>query len=199
MGWAFREIPADEADDHIAALLRHRCPPSCRETGLHSHVQPLTIVQCLEIELIPRPLWGRSVAQRYPARWEVLRRRCYRAARYRCEICGGRGPAHPVEAHERWRYEDDGHQGVQTLDGLIGLCPDCHGVKHLARTRAAGGQDEYERLVGPFIRVNQWEGQLPGPASVSAALDVHFTALIGEWERRSALPWSQDLSRFLGP
>jgi hypothetical protein len=56
----------------------------------------------------------------------------------RCEICGGRGPEHPVECHERWRYND--LIRTQTLVRMIALCPACHQVKHvgLANVRGKG-------------------------------------------------------------
>jgi len=135
-----REIRPENLDAHVAAVLRGECPPGGTEQGLHVHVNPFKLpVIRLGVELVPQPLWGTSIARRYPRQWAKLRRGCYRAAGYRCEICGGRGLRHPVEAHERWRYDDDGDRGVQTLDGLIALCPDCHATKHLARSRKVGG------------------------------------------------------------
>lgn len=93
----------------------------------------------LTVEVIPTSLHGknpRSVMGR--AMWERKRKLVCEAAGNRCEICGGVGKRHPVEIHERYEYEETCVPPCQRVVGLIALCPDCHAVKHLARTRMVG-------------------------------------------------------------
>ncbi len=141
---------------------------------------------------MPQPLWGRSIVGMYREQWDKLRRPCYRAAGYRCEICGGKGPQHPVEAHEVWQYEDDGARGVQTLIRLIALCPDCHAVKHMGRSSAMHPPHEVHRLLMHRARVNGLGG-LPD-RELETAWQRHFGDAMDEWARRSELAWSQDLT-----
>lgn len=68
-----------------------------------------------------------------------LRRQVYQAAGDRCEICGGRGTDHPVEAHEVWAYDDT--TLVQRLLRMTALCRACREVKvkHYGRTSSSAG------------------------------------------------------------
>jgi hypothetical protein len=111
--------------------------------------------------------------------WNRLRRIVYRRARYRCEICGERGPAHPVECHEWWEYLD--LTRVQRLIGLRALCPGCHGVKHLGRSYAKGdGNAALERLA----RVNGWTAE---------QAEAYAELVFGIWQIRSETDWRLDL------
>lgn len=95
----------------------------------------------LTVEIIPTSLHGknpRSVMGR--AMWERERKLVCEAAGNRCEICGGVGKRHPVEIHERYEYDETCAPPCQRVVGLIALCPNCHAVKHLARTRMVAVQ-----------------------------------------------------------
>jgi len=84
----------------------------------------------LTIELVPGPNWKWNLrSELSQAEWDALRKRVYQKAGYQCEICGGKGSKHPVEAHEKWMYLD-GDPGTQTLVGIEALCPKCHMVRH---------------------------------------------------------------------
>jgi 5-methylcytosine-specific restriction endonuclease McrA len=134
----------------------------------------------LEVELVPEPCWWsnvRSVVD--PPVWDRLRRQTYRQARYRCEICGGRGPQHPVEAHEVWAYDDLRH--VQRLERLIALCPACHEVKHLGLAHVRGVET---RALAHLARVNGWP-----PETVTLYTRRAFRV----WELRSEHQWTLDL------
>jgi 5-methylcytosine-specific restriction endonuclease McrA len=72
-----------------------------------------------------------------------LRKRTYRQANYRCQVCGGRGSKHPVECHEIWHYDDENK--IQKLMGLIALCPSCHQVKHIGLAQIQGKGEEANR------------------------------------------------------
>ncbi|MDC0534968.1 HNH endonuclease [Francisellaceae bacterium] len=68
--------------------------------------------------------------------WDFLRKKTYREASYRYQICDGVGKNHPVECHEIWEFGD--FQKIQSLNGLIALCPSCHEVKHIGLSRLKG-------------------------------------------------------------
>ena len=135
----------------------------------------------LTIELVPKGQWGANLRSELSSgEWNRLRRATYKAADYRCEVCGGVGPKWPVECHERWRY-DEGTK-VQHLDGLIALCPSCHEVKHIGRAQAIGRMDH---ALAHLMKVNRWSGE-----HALAYIDESFQT----WARRSKEDWTLDLS-----
>jgi len=135
----------------------------------------------LTIELVPATTWGANLRQVLPkSQWDILRKRCYRRARYKCEICSGKGPKHPVECHEIWHY-DDRHK-IQRLDGLIALCPSCHEVKHIGRAHIVGRGPQAKQHLQ---KINDWS-----TTQASQYIEHAFT----EWEKRSNHQWQLDLS-----
>ncbi len=126
--------------------------------------------------------------------WDRNRKKAYQAAEFRCEICGGVGKRHPVEARERYEYDEASNPPCQRILGLIALCPACHAVKHLARTHAVsvemGDPSMYQNALGHLAEVNGWD-----EGRVQAYLaDTHET-----FRRREALgAWVQDFSSFPG-
>lgn len=91
----------------------------------------------LSIELVPSTCWYSNVRSNVrPETWDRLQRETFQAAGYVCEVCGGTGDTHPVEAHEIWTYDD--HRLIQSLDRLISLCPRCHEVKHFGLAIESG-------------------------------------------------------------
>lgn len=129
----------------------------------------------LTIELVPRPLWYASnIRSILPTQdWDLLRRVVYRRANYLCEICGGRGPDHPIECHEVWRYDEATR--TQFLERMIGLCPACHGVKHIGRSQVVGKGDE---ALAHLASVNGWP-----PDLARRYVDLAFFV----WGKRSSL------------
>jgi hypothetical protein len=111
--------------------------------------------------------------------WDRIRRQVWRQADYRCELCGGRGPEHPVECHEVWRYDD--RTRVQLLVRMIALCPACHQVKHigLANVKGKGAQARAH-----LARVNGW---------TLAQADAYIAEAFNVWAWRSQGPWTLDL------
>lgn len=106
----------------------------------------------LSVELVPKTSWFKNLRSMLtPGDWDRLRRGTYRKADYRCEICDGQGPNHPVECHEIWHYDDKRHQ--QILTGLIALCPACHQVKHIG---LASIQGKFEQALNHLMQVNRW-------------------------------------------
>tara|TARA_Y100000310_G_scaffold194428_2_gene194410 strand:+ start:5346 stop:5843 length:498 start_codon:yes stop_codon:yes gene_type:complete len=134
----------------------------------------------LTVELVPSTSWGNNLRSRLSKNdWDKLRRAQYAKAGNRCEVCDGRGPRHPVECHEIWSYDDV--RCVQTLDGLIALCPDCHKVKHLGFAFVKG---KGEQALRHLSRVNDW-----GEAETVAYADAAFA----QHAARSAQQWTLDL------
>lgn len=138
--------------------------------------------QILIPELIPRSSWFNNLrALLSQAEWDIIRKQRYRAADYRCEICGGKGEKWPVEAHERWRFDDE--KQVQYLDGLIALCPMCHKVKHIGLAEMRG---YYPAAKAWMAKVNNW------PIDVC---EVAIRGAFRQWDERSMIRWTVDYSQ----
>lgn len=130
----------------------------------------------LTIELVPKTAWYSNVRSLVSKeQWDVIRKRCYLQANYKCEICFGKGPAHPVECHEIWEYDDVNH--IQTLTGLIALCPKCHQVKHAGLASINNKTDE---VIRQLMIVNSMTKQ--------EAMDYHANAF-ELWHNRSKNEW----------
>jgi hypothetical protein len=135
----------------------------------------------LTIELVPETCWFSNLrSELTPEQWRHVRYVCYRNANYRCEICGGTGPKWPVECHEIWHYNDRAH--VQTLKGLISLCPACHEVKHIG---LAGHRGHQQRALKHLAKVNGW--------TAKEAKDYLYRCM-RKWTGRSEYEWALDCS-----
>ena len=135
----------------------------------------------LTVELIPQTSWGHNVRSEVSkAEWDVIRRKCYEAAGYVCEICGGVGKRHPVECHEIWEFDESTR--IQTLVGFVALCPQCHRVKHLGRTFSMGfGTQALKHMA----HVN---------GTTIHEAGEYAEAAFNLWQRRSLVPWTVDIS-----
>lgn len=134
----------------------------------------------LTIELVPKTCWYSNVRSNVPKQhWDVIRRKSYQDADYRCEVCFGVGSRHPVECHEVWKYDDENH--VQSLERMISLCPSCHEVKHIGRAKAYGG---YARAHQHLVYVNGWDDNQAG---------IYVVQQFIVWHRRSQHQWKLDL------
>ena len=135
----------------------------------------------LTIELIPKSSFFVNVRSTVePLIWNKIRAKCYRRAKFRCEICGGQGPNHPVECHECFEYDE--YWGVQRLTRLIALCPDCHRCKHFGLATLHGKADE---AIKHLMKINN-----------ISEMDAHcyLKGVAAEWERRNKIEWVLDLS-----
>jgi len=131
-------------------------------------------------EMLPADTWEQNLRTALPAdRWDTLRRAVYSNAGYRCEICGQKGEPH-LEAHEAWSFDDT--WCVQTLTGLLSLCPTCHKCHHLGLARRLG---LYERCLQKMEQVNDWT-----PAQVRQSI----AAAADQAQERSRYAWHVDLS-----
>jgi hypothetical protein len=135
----------------------------------------------LTIELVPKTCWFSNVRTHVSkADWEKCKRLVRQRSGDKCEICGGRGPKWPVEAHEQWSYDED--RQIQMLVGLVALCPDCHRVKHIGRAFA---MNEADLALVHLAKVNRWSLRT-AESYAKTAFDI--------WELRSQYQWSLDIS-----
>lgn len=134
----------------------------------------------LSVELVPATAWWSNVRTNVSrAEWEICKNLVKERSGRRCEICGGVGTRYPVDCHEVWHYDDE--RQVQTLVGLIALCPPCHEVKHIGRAIATGN---FARALGHLAAVNGWSVQ-HADRYVAVQLEVHAL--------RSTHPWRLDI------
>lgn len=135
----------------------------------------------LTVELVPRSTWEWNVRSEVTrTQWDSLRKEVYAKAGHKCEVCGGSGSKHPVEAHEKWDYDDDTH--VQKLVGIEALCPKCHMVRHMGRTMKMGLGD---MAMAHMDRVNGW---------TSKQTEDHVVEAFKVWRERSKHAWHLDLT-----
>ena len=135
----------------------------------------------LTIELVPHGAWFKNLrSELSKEEWDIIRKRTYRNAGYKCEICGGKGKKWPVECHEMWEYDDINK--IQTLTGTIALCPSCHEVKHIGLAQVKGN---INRAIAHLTKVNSWDKQ---------TAITYINNCIDEWERRSCYSWDFDIS-----
>lgn len=109
----------------------------------------------LEVEIIPSKSWYNNVRSNVSEKeWDIIRKKCYKKAGYKCEICGDsgldQGMSHRVECHEIWNY--DNKTKIQKLVGFISLCPLCHKVKHFGLAQISG---EGEIAFNQLMKVNK--------------------------------------------
>ena len=98
-----------------------------------------------DVRLIPKPLWGYSLASLCLASsWNGVRDHALQAlpggCRYQCLPGTHSGT---IEAHERWRYDLNGRV---VLEAIWPLCRACHELFHPGRVLAHRGQAGLERL-----------------------------------------------------
>lgn len=146
------------------------------DAELAENVRPL-----LTVELVPSTCWYANVRSEVsPEQWNTIRRKAYKQAGYRCEVCGSRGTKHPVECHEVWHYDDC--KKTQRLVRMIALCPACHEVKHIGLAQMRGN---LQRALKQLAQVNAWSME-KAEKYVSTAFRL--------WESRSEHGWELDIS-----
>lgn len=135
----------------------------------------------LTVELVPRTCWFSNVRSEVTKKqWETIRSAVASKAYNLCEICGGVGPKHPVECHEIWDYDDK--NCIQTLKGMIALCPNCHSVKHFGFAQISGRGDKALRHLMKINNLDKSEAKR------------YISDVFLIWQNRSAKQWSLDLS-----
>ena len=139
--------------------------------------------------MVPQPLWNTNL--RYlltPKKWQEIRKHELKRVtdteyRYRCEICTR--PKDSLDCHEIWDYNEETH--IQTLNGLIMLCKQCHLIKHIGFSTglAMEGKCNFDGLIKHFCHINKL---------TPADFYEHYLEEFSKWERRSKhTDWKQDL------
>jgi hypothetical protein len=139
----------------------------------------------LTTELVPSTLWYTNLRSLITKKqWDIIRKKCYSDANYKCEICGDtgqiQGVTHNVDCHEIWQYDDKLH--IQKLIGLIALCPNCHLVKHPGYAHSQG---KSELVIRQLVKINNM--------TVDQAIEYIENAFI-IWKERSQYKWTTDIS-----
>ena len=135
----------------------------------------------LTIELVPKTAWNINVRSEVSdSEWNRIKKLTYRKANYICEVCGGKGKKWPVECHEIWNYDDETH--IQTLKGLIALCPQCHQVKHIGLAQIKG---KYEEAKRHLAKVNGYSNK---------ESEKYIRKQFELWTSRSKYEWTLDCS-----
>jgi 5-methylcytosine-specific restriction endonuclease McrA len=144
-------------------------------------LKPKSTEARLTVELVPQTCWYSNVRSEVSTgEWDTLKRVTFEQANYRCEVCSGRGSKHPVECHEIWHYDDGRH--IQTLTGLIALCPACHECKHMG---LANIKDRGELATDHLAKVNGWTIQ---------QAKIYVRECFQVWEERSQHEWDLDIT-----
>lgn len=138
----------------------------------------------LYVDLVPSSSWFANLRSELKTEeWTAVRQNTYRRASYKCEICGGRGSAHPVEAHERWSF--DSAKKLQTLVQIESLCPACHEVTHIGLASLKGRETE---ALEHLMKVNGWTEE---------QASEHVNSAFDTWHERSKINWDFDMSHLL--
>lgn len=142
----------------------------------------------LTVELIPRSCSGSNIRTLIPKKyWDKLRKKSYKEAGHKCEICGGlgteQGYRHDLECHEVWYY--DVKKREQQLKGLVSLCPLCHQAKHIGRAKYIGKREE---VIQHMKKVNNMTKR-----RIEEYLEGEFV----KYAENSRIKWSLDLSLLL--
>ena len=137
-------------------------------------------VPVLMPDMLPTTSWEANLRTILSeSEWDRLRKFCYQAAGNTCIACGSRGEPH-VEAHEAWRFDEK--TGVQTLRGLLCLCPTCHKAKHLGFANRIG---RLPQVLDRLMWLNDWD---------EATLTQELAKVEARQEELSQRTWTLDLA-----
>lgn len=130
----------------------------------------------LYIDLVPSNTWFKNLRSILKKdEWDSIRRYIYKRANNKCEICGQRGSKHPVEAHERWNFNED--TGTQLLVGVQALCPSCHEATHFG---LAGARGQAFKAKQHIIQTNKWTNE---------EFEAHYKEAVNKWQYRNKRNW----------
>jgi hypothetical protein len=139
----------------------------------------------LTLELVPNPLWGRSLHKLLLRKeWEKIREQVIMQYNNQCGICGAGGR---MICHEIWYYDDVNH--IQRLTGFIALCDMCNNCKHMGRSGnlARQGKLDFGEVIDHFCRVNG--------ISKSEVIAIRKVAS-DQWSERNKHEWTQDFGEY---
>jgi hypothetical protein len=146
----------------------------------------------LQIEMVPKPLWGRNLHSTYglgKERWVKVRQQLLKAHGARCAICGTTGRLH---GHEVWDYRVKKTVGTAVLLRVEMICIDCHDIRHWGRTTELFRADiiaakRYSHLRKHFRRVNGCSQEV---------FDIHILESERLHTDRSTKRWTIDWGDF---
>lgn len=134
---------------------------------------------------MPRPLWGKSLAETNPEAWAIIRGEVL-ASEKKCHICGS---TEELEARELYEYDDT--DCVQSLRGIHALCLKCNMVQHYGFAEIESGQKLLEErkltlddLKAHFMEVNH---------ATLTEWEMHDSIASVIWDIRNRKAWTQDL------
>lgn len=139
----------------------------------------------LEIELVPETCWYSNLRTALGQElWDVIRKKAYIDAGFRCAICKIKAQLH---CHEIWDYNIK--TKIQALKGFTALCPLCHHVKHigLARILAEEGKLDFDNVLAHFCKVNRCK---------LSDFRAHEKKAFRQWKLMSAFKWTTDLGPY---
>lgn len=160
----------------------------------------------LRMEIVPQTCWYFNLRKLFTVtKWGEVRNIAYAEYFYTCPFCkekfwdtsyneftdeiknptgGG------LHAHEIWVYDDDNH--VQSLEGIVALCPTCHNIKHMFRTlkmvEEGNEHIHYDDIVKQFCEVNSIS-----PDEYEKILEFEMTLFY----ERSKHEWVCDIGSYL--
>jgi hypothetical protein len=181
-------------EDDLKPFMR-MLPLAYRNSGARLHFPPIAA------KAVRHNVWSMFDGDT----WDRIRHAAYEGAGRRCIVCGGRGgwvqrrilgpeSKGGVECHETWAWRvDDPSTGVglQSLDRLMTVCPDCHAIFHEAfivdKARNLGLQDEASERIRERQRlVNRMD---------EAQLETLLESDRQSWEATNGIDnWIIDLS-----
>lgn len=150
-------------------------------------------------DLIPSTSWGSSLSNMLTKdSWDKLRLPLIEQNNNVCQICGARHSS--LDVHEVWSYampsqeeiweaQDLGASafGIQSLDGLMAICEECHKMFHLG---FANVNKELDAVLSRLAAVNGWTQEQVN----------NYSALVGDrYEATSEAYWALDFSNTRHP
>lgn len=138
----------------------------------------------LFVDLVPTTAWFSNLRSELSAdEWKAVQKKTFKSAGHRCQACGGKGDAHPVECHERWEFDMESQ--IQRLVKTVALCPACHQSTHYGLARVRGLESEAREQLK---RVNRW---------TDSELDAHVREAMDTYADRSDVEWTLDARSLL--
>jgi len=142
-------------------------------------------------ELVPAPLWGKSLSRGHNSAFRHMRLDLYEEQQHKCAVCGVLiEESRDALCHEVWDYDDK--RLVQRLKGFQILCRNCSSIKHLGQLSAQVqkglvSEEDFERIVQHALTVNGISREV----FEIAVSDIYLL-----WLLRSEHKWTQDMSYF---
>ena len=142
----------------------------------------------LSVELVPATCFYKNVRTNIStADWNIIRKLIYKSANYKCQICFNVNQR--IECHELWVYEemlDESYKKIinrrQRLRSFVGLCTNCHQVKHIGLAKLKG---YYTQAYNWLMLINKWD---------TKTTNLYLKYVQSQWENRSKYNWFLDLS-----